>query len=158
MIQFNPIGSTAGDCMTPYDVTGYKAKTVGEFIEEVLKEKSDEWGFFSVNSVTLCEYKDGKLHKRLSKHFLDMPIEKITSYGGWFRMDYMIVSKASLEDAPQNDRISLLINGVQYKLVESEHTVICKQQCAICEKWCNSFEDRICERLGGGKRCYFKKV
>lgn len=37
-MKFTAIGRTRGDETTPYAVTEYKAKTVGEFINEVLTE------------------------------------------------------------------------------------------------------------------------
>lgn len=159
-MKFHSTGPTRGDCTAPYEVTDFKAKTVGEFIEEVLKEKADEWGYISVDGVRICEYKHGLLIFKPKEMYLNREITKISAEGGWSRMDYSICTTAANEPQEKNRvyRVSLLVNGEQYKLVESENVVVCKKQCDICEKFCKSLEDRICERLGGGKRSYFKKV
>lgn len=156
-MKFNSTGSTRGDCTAPYEVTDYKAKTVGEFIQEVLNEKRDEWGYISVDGLQICEYKHGALLAMPKEMYLSREITKISADGGWTRMDYRICTTAANEPREKN-KISLLVNGEQYKLVESENVVVCKKQCDICETFCKSVEDRICERLGGGKRSYFKKV
>ena len=44
-MKFTQLAFESGDCTAPYFVTDYKAKTVGEFIQEVLKERSSEWGY-----------------------------------------------------------------------------------------------------------------
>lgn len=156
-MKFYSTGSTRGDCTAPYEVSDYKAKTVGEFIEEVLKEKADEWGYISVDGLQICEYKHGALLAKPKEMYLNREITKISADGGWTRMDYSICTTAANKPR-EKDKISLLINGVQYKLVESENVVVCKEQCDICEKFCKSLSDRICERLGGGKRSYFRRI
>lgn len=156
-MKFNSTSKMRGDCTASYDVTDFKAKTVGEFIEEVLKENADEWGEISVDGLQICEYAHGTLRKKPHERYLNREITKISADGGWTRMDYRICTTAANKPREKN-KISLLINGEQYKLVESENRAVCKQQCDICEKFCKSLEDRICERLGGGKRSYFKKV
>ncbi len=156
-MKFHSTGPTRGDCTAPYEVTDCKAKTVGEFIAEVLKEQADEWGYISVDGLRICEYKYGALLAMPKEMYLNREITKISAEGGWSRMDYSICTTVANEPR-EKDKISLLINGVEYKLVKSEHTVICKQMCDICDKWCKSLGDRICERLGGSKRSYFKKV
>ena len=47
-MRFQQIGRTVGDETTPYKVTDFKSRTVGEFIQEVLKENPNEWGYISV--------------------------------------------------------------------------------------------------------------
>ena len=95
-MTFTEIGKTAGDDTTPYKITDYKAKTVGEFVEEVLTERPNEWGYISVNKHfyqsgnTSCEYADGLLKTELPKEVLDIEIKEIMACGGWSRMDYTI--------------------------------------------------------------------
>lgn len=156
-MKFYSTGPTRGDCTAPYEVTDYKAKTVGEFVDEVLKEKADEWGYISVDGVRICEYKHGLLIFKPKEMYLNREITKISAEGGWSRMDYSVCTTAANEPREKN-RVSLLINGVQYKLVESESDINCKQHCAICELCCDTITDKICERLSGGKKGYFKKV
>ena len=95
-IQTHSMGS---DCTAPYDVKDYKAKTVREFIQEMLKERPNEWGEISVkcsfNYLTRkdCEYRKGKLISELSPEVLDLEIQEVKSAGGWGNMDYLIFTK-----------------------------------------------------------------
>ena len=156
-MKFYSTGSTRGDCTALYEVSDYKAKTVGEFIKEVLKEKADEWGYISVDGLQICEYKHGALLAKPKEMYLNREITKISAEGGWTRMDYSICTTTANKPR-EKDKISLLINGVQYKLVESESYIECKQHCDICGIICNPYSDRICKRLGGNEKSYFKKI
>lgn len=95
-MKFTSIGQTSGDETTPYFVEDYKATTIGEFINEVLNEFPDEWGYFSFNGSFVanpnrCEYRYGKLITNFpNADILNEPIYYITSRGGWSRMDYEI--------------------------------------------------------------------
>ena len=96
-MDFKKNGRTAGDETTPYIVTNYKAKTVGEFIQEVLKENPNEWGYISVGghfyqqrAKGICEYRYGKLVSEMPKEFLGVEIKEVLANGGWSRMDYTI--------------------------------------------------------------------
>ena len=79
-----------------YNIEEYKAINVGQFIQEVLKERPDEWGYIRVGARIedpKCEYKKGTLVSELPKQYLDCTISHITSFGGWTRMDYNIEIK-----------------------------------------------------------------
>ena len=97
-MKFTKIGKTFGDETTPYEVTEQRAKTVREFIEEVLEEKPDDWGYICVGNhfyedgaSGVCEYRYGEVvSNKLSNNVLDIEINKITACGGWSRMDYTI--------------------------------------------------------------------
>ena len=96
-MKFTQIGKTMGDVTTPYEVTEQKSRTVKEFIEEVLKEKPQEWGYISVGkhfyqdgASGVCEYRCGKLVTEMPNNVLDVEIKKISACGGWSRMDYTI--------------------------------------------------------------------
>ncbi len=96
-MKFTQLAFESGDCTAPYFVTDYKAKTVGEFIQEVLKERSNEWGYISVgrhfyqsNIIGVCEYRYGKLLTEMPQDVLDIEIKTIDASGGWSRMDYTI--------------------------------------------------------------------
>lgn len=47
-MKFTATGNTAGDGITPYNVTDYEARTVREFVNEVLESRPNEWGEISV--------------------------------------------------------------------------------------------------------------
>jgi hypothetical protein len=51
-MKLTAIGRTMGDETTPFIVTDYQAKTVAEFVNEVLKEEPKEWGYFKVKHET----------------------------------------------------------------------------------------------------------
>lgn len=96
-MKFTQIGKTMSDETTPYKVTGQKARTVREFINEVLEEKPHEWGYISVGkhfyqsgAIGVCEYRYGKLITEMPANALDVEIKEILACGGWTRMDYTI--------------------------------------------------------------------
>lgn len=94
---FTKKGQTWRDETTPYVVTGQKSRTVREFINEVLNERPDEWGYISVGkhffqsgAIVVAEYRFGKLVSQSDGHALDVKIKEIMAFGGWSRMDYTI--------------------------------------------------------------------
>jgi hypothetical protein len=92
-IQTHSMGS---DCTAPYDVKDYKAKTVREFIQEMLKERPNEWGKIQVKKMFgggFCTYRNGRLLSDLRPEFLDLEIHEVKSAGGWGCMDYLIFTK-----------------------------------------------------------------
>ena len=93
----NIIGlSLIGPEITSYIVEDYKATTLGEFVEEVLKERPHEWGYISFNGSFVvnknrCEYADGKIKADFpNKSVLNEPIYYVLGDGGWSRMDYEV--------------------------------------------------------------------
>jgi hypothetical protein len=96
-MRFQQVGRTAGDETTPYKVTDFKSRTVGEFIQEVLIEKPNEWGYISVGGHFYqprksgsCEYRCGRLLSDMPDELLGIEIREIVASGGWSRMDYTI--------------------------------------------------------------------
>lgn len=96
-MRFQKVGRTAGDETTPYEVSGFKSRTVGEFIQEVLKENPNEWGYISVGGHFYqlrkrgsCEYRYGRLLSDMPDELLDIEIREVLASGGWSRMDYTI--------------------------------------------------------------------
>lgn len=83
---------TRGDETAIYAVTGYNAKTVGEFVNEVLSEYPKEWGSFEVNNL-LLNYRYGLIIDDIPLNVKDMRIKKIEAEGGWSRMDYTILTE-----------------------------------------------------------------
>ena len=82
---------TFGDECALYEVTDYKAATIGEFIQEALKHYPREWGYFDVDlELERCEYRYGKLLSDFSDRIKKMEIAKVSGYGGWSRFDYDI--------------------------------------------------------------------
>ena len=52
-MNFEQTGPTAGDCMTPYKVTGEYPRVVRDFVEYVLKKFPEEWGAFHIYRMEL---------------------------------------------------------------------------------------------------------
>ena len=99
-MKFTAIGRTMGDETTPYSVTDYRAKTVVEFINEVLENRR-EWGYIEVKDepsgefhwCTRIEYRHGELLNEIPDAWQYREIGKIEACGGWSRMDYYITPK-----------------------------------------------------------------
>ena len=104
-MKFTAIGRMSGDGTTPFVVTGYRAKTIVEFVNEVLENKQ-EWGYIEVEhekvanpklfSFLYChriEYRYGKLIKDIPSEWQNREIAKIQACGGWSRMDYYITPR-----------------------------------------------------------------
>lgn len=96
-MRFQQVGRLAGDETTPYEVSGFKSRTVGEFIQEVLEENPNEWGYISVGGHFYqqrksgsCEYRYGRLLSDMPDELLDIEIREVLASGGWSRMDYTI--------------------------------------------------------------------
>ena len=99
-MKLTAIGRTMGDETTPFIVTDYQAKTVAEFVNEVLKEEPKEWGCIKVKHETggfflgfRIEYHCGKLLNEIPEAWQHQEIEKIEACGGWSAMDYYITPK-----------------------------------------------------------------
>ena len=95
--QLRPEGS---DCTAPYRVTNYRSKTIGEFIQEIIKDRPNEWGSINLQkkdcpwytSTYRVEYKWGKIISDNIPSYLkslELP-DSLEAYGGWSNMDYNI--------------------------------------------------------------------
>lgn len=99
-MKLTAIGRTMGDETTPYMVTDYKAKTIVEFVNEVLKNKH-EWGNIKVKNrpsggflfCSSIEYRHGELLNEIPDAWQYREIEKIEACGGWSCMNYYITPK-----------------------------------------------------------------
>lgn len=100
-MRFIENGKISGDETRPYIVKDYNAKTVGEFVKEVLLKCPNEWGTITAKSNLRhlrwcnneCEYKYGELLSEMDSVYLVSEIVSVTASGGWSRMDYYILTK-----------------------------------------------------------------
>ena len=95
-IQTHSMGS---DCTAPYDVVDYQAKTVVEFINEMLQQCKSDWGDIDVwvdnRPLPGCvDYKRGELLGEIPDAWQYKEVTKVIAAGGWGRMDYRIYVKA----------------------------------------------------------------
>lgn len=88
-METEQITKTFSDDTALYRITDYKATTVGEFVDEVLKERPRDWGYIDTPNAR-CEYRDRKLLTTLPEEVLTRKIKRVEGYGGWSRMDYKI--------------------------------------------------------------------
>ena len=94
-IQTHSMGS---DCTAPYDVVDYQAKTVVEFINEMLHQCKSEWGHIYVCTENIpmpgrVDYTCGELLKEIPDEWQHKEVVKVISAGGWGNMDYRIYVK-----------------------------------------------------------------
>lgn len=101
-MRFIKTGPTGGDETAPYSVTDYQAKTVVEFIHEMLEQNPKEWGYIEVKDEpagdgfrwsTRIEYRYGKLLNEIPDAWQYREIDKVDAAGGWSYMDYFITTK-----------------------------------------------------------------
>ena len=84
-------GGPHGDETFDYIVTHSTAKTAGEFVQEVLRERADEWGeFIFGDNYSGFKYRHGVLLNPLPDEVANEKIVSIKSKGGWSAMDYTI--------------------------------------------------------------------
>ena len=91
-------GRVGGDETCRYYVTLNKPMTVGEFIDEWMKENPNEWGYFGIcKKGTIfgeprCEYSHGKIKgEPLPQEYLSKKIKAVYGSGGWSRSDFEFV-------------------------------------------------------------------
>lgn len=94
MLRFIQTHSEGSDCTAPYDVILDRPYTVSEFINEILKRKS-EWGKIYIrDTLFTCTYKYGEADIVIPEKLAKLSIKKVCAVGGWTRMDYYLyVSK-----------------------------------------------------------------
>lgn len=172
-MNFKATSKVRGDETQSFDVTDYKATTVGEFVDEVLLGNGKkEWGYFEFISVKpqkvgkwnvppewdRYEYKRGSLLDKIPDTLLNKRIERVTGDGGWSRMDYDIT--VAEENEKENEYCKQHCKGFQdtggkcfvddcreneqYAVVRAKAKEICH-----CGVDCPNFEwcDDWCERL-----------
>ena len=88
-------GRTFGDATNEYIISFSEGMTVGEFIEEWMKDKR-EWGYFGIyDGKTIfgnpqCEYSHGELVTApFPENVLKKKILKAAGSGGWSRSDFL---------------------------------------------------------------------
>ncbi len=89
MFKLNRVTRIGGDETAGYEVILDKEYTVKSLLDTVVGIKG-EWGYFSVKGGSSCEYKWGELLSILNDIDLPKKVTKVTSSGGWSRMDYYV--------------------------------------------------------------------
>lgn len=100
-MNFEQTGPTAGDCMTPYKVTGEYPRVVRDFVEYVLKKFPEEWGAFhiytsmekSLFNGPSTEYRYAKLLGKLPEECANLNIKKVNCSAGWSCTHYYIYTE-----------------------------------------------------------------
>lgn len=87
-------GPPRSDETMPFSVEFNDGATVQDLFDEVLVNRSNEWGYIYVNigldRPSKYEYRWGKLLEKPPKDTLRRKITKMSADGGWSRMDYYV--------------------------------------------------------------------
>lgn len=98
-MRFIQTAHTGGDETAPFDVVEYHAKTVMEFVEELVPIAKG-WGEIEVRYGCFTrryEYRQGNLKSiSIDPDVANLTIDKVKASGGWGLMDYLIF--AEVED------------------------------------------------------------
>ena len=101
-MKYIQTGPTGGDETAPYSIQGFRAKTVVEFINEMLEECPRQWGYIEVKgeSAGVCflwsrriEYRSGQLLAEIPDDWKYREIEMVHAVGGWGYMSFFITPK-----------------------------------------------------------------
>ena len=96
-MRFIQTHSTGSDETAPYDIVDYEAKTVEEFVPEMLNQCKHSWGEINIMGFGRVEYADGALLKKFPDEWKNLKITKVQGAGGWGCMDYHIFVSPLLE-------------------------------------------------------------
>lgn len=97
MFTFKTTGPADRDCWA-YDIVLDKEYTVREFIQTVLDNRPDEWGYIrigkqrSIFGGPYIEYKYGEIihNPTAMEEVMNRKIDHVRSVGGWTAMDYWL--------------------------------------------------------------------
>ena len=95
MYQSTPVG---GDCTCAYRVRLNAQCTVRELIEDIMRERPNEWGFIEVKRYKafnnkydrVISFKNGEYDTSNISEVLDEIVESVSASGGWSNMDWNI--------------------------------------------------------------------
>ena len=96
MISFKEKGLPHGDACTSYNVILDRKYTLLEFIDEIISTKSNEWGYFEIESSNPFISKEHRIKYghglvgSIPDNIRDSYIANVESNGGWSSMDYFI--------------------------------------------------------------------
>lgn len=95
MLELNCIGNTSSDCTTPYGISMDHPYSVKEFIEDMLAQFPDEWGYIQLykrgeiwgDNIVRCRYRNGHLQASLPDKYMDREVYAAEAWAGFSRMD-----------------------------------------------------------------------
>lgn len=96
MFTLTQVGQTRGDCTAPYKVNLDREYTIEEFVNAVIKNRTDERGSVMIGSRfsdAICEYHDGRITKPIPESLKTIKILSATADGGWTLIDYCLTLK-----------------------------------------------------------------
>ena len=95
-------GAERSDCTAPYRVIITEGGTLKDFIDEVLTNCKDEWGYIGIHSETSSlgkprmEYRWGEpIDRKALAEYENKKVESIRADGGWSNMDYVVTLKGA---------------------------------------------------------------
>ena len=84
------MGNAYDDCTSTYFIYLERKYTIDEFINTVLKKRSNEWGNIIIDKKKIASYSHGKLDNEIPSEILFKVIGSVDGHGGYSRMDYRI--------------------------------------------------------------------
>ncbi len=145
MIKFYQT-SCGSDCTGPYAIEFSMPMTVRKFINELLTNYPDEWGYIGIKHKDAifgnpyCEYNRGKLLSSLPEEYLDKEILNIAGSGGWTRSDFIIETEPikALEEKK-------IIKGVpdQEKLVQYYGNMVAVQTLKLSKALLDDYRNKF---------------
>ena len=109
-IKLNCVDGPFGDETCNYEVE-MPSKTVGDFVDTVLKERKNEWGEVCIRSnkgyeydACLCSYKKGSIERAATNYdeYAKLHVKDVKANGGWGKMSYDVFVDET--DAPKQRR------------------------------------------------------
>lgn len=97
-------GNMRGDCTAPYKVIITESGTLKDFIDEVLVNRKEEWGYIGIRSNSSCfgnprmEYRHGEpIDRETLAQYENQKIKSVKADGGWTNMNYVVDLEAEVE-------------------------------------------------------------
>lgn len=95
MLELICIGNTSSDCTTPYGISMSHPYSVKEFIEDMLAQFPDEWGYIQLykrgeiwgDNIVRCRYRNGHLLASFPEQYMDREVYVAEAWAGFSRMD-----------------------------------------------------------------------
>lgn len=95
MLELYFSGAMSSDCTASYYIYMDHPYTVKEFIDDVLAQFPDEWGYIQLykrgeiwgNNIVRCKYKSSLLFSSLPEQYMDREVYAAEAWTGFSRMD-----------------------------------------------------------------------
>lgn len=95
MLELQFSGTMSNDGTASYDISMDHPYSVKEFIEDMLAQFPDEWGYIQLykrgeiwgDNIVRCRYRNGHLQASLPDKYMDREVYAAEAWAGFSRMD-----------------------------------------------------------------------